>query len=167
MLLVCLCVIMSFCVYSFFSFGPPWCGPLFLLLLYHSCAYQWFDHCCISIFIICSYAYTIYHIWYCIWFIVYIVLYLSLREFTKGGLVKEGLAIRHVFNYNCTREAHTLLSPPLLNPPLCELPMQQYICVVLIVYCCFGPPRRRPASKNIIFMYYISNSIIYWLLVMV
>ena len=23
------------------------------------------------------------------------------REFTKGSLVKGGLAIRHVFNYNC------------------------------------------------------------------
>ena len=44
----------------------------------------------------------------------------------KGGFSKGGLAIRHVFNlrikkgtyYNCTGEAHKLLNPPLLNPPL-------------------------------------------------
>ena len=49
-------------------------------------------------------------------------------KFTKGGLVKGGLAIRHVCQfphqtqnlmyYNCTRETHKLLNPPLLNPPL-------------------------------------------------
>ena len=47
------------------------------------------------------------------------------REFTKGGLVKGGFAIRHVFNlymknlmyYDWTRETHELLNPPLLNPP--------------------------------------------------
>ena len=39
-------------------------------------------------------------------------------EFTKGGLVKGDLAIRHVFNYKCTRETRKLLNPHLLNPPL-------------------------------------------------
>ena len=48
------------------------------------------------------------------------------REFTKEGLVKGGLAIRcvkfahdtrNLMYYSCTRETHKLRNPPLLNPP--------------------------------------------------
>ena len=75
----------------------------------------------------------------------------SVREFTKGGLAKRGLAIRHVFNLrikkrnlmycDCTRETHKLHegNPPLQQREKKLLQLQLFITIVyypIVYYNC-------------------------------